>query len=91
MARGRVSITAGLLLWLWSALELADVHYVSDDGGGGAPLHTPISPPNPEHNVGQVKAAKAYHYSKLDVPSSGPLHLAVREDDGALIEELDLD
>ena len=66
------------------------VHYVVT-GGGGAPLHTPISPPLPGHNVGQQKAAKAWHYCRLDVGASGPLHLVVREKDGALIEELDLD
>ena len=66
------------------------VHYVVT-GGGGAPLHAPISPPTPGHNVGQQKAAKAWHYCRLDVPISGPLHLVVREKDGALVEELDLD
>ena len=66
------------------------VHYIVT-GGGGAPLHTPISPPNPEHNAGQERAAKAYHYCRVDVPASGALHLTVREKDGTLIEELDLD
>ena len=43
MARGRVCITAGLLLWLWSALGLADVHYVSDDGGDVYPYSFPAT------------------------------------------------
>ena len=66
------------------------VHYIVT-GGGGAPLHTPISPPDPEGNVGQERAEKAYHYCRVDVPASGALHLTVREEDGTLIEELDLD
>ena len=66
------------------------VHYIVT-GGGGAPLHTPISPPDPLHNVGQEKAAKARHYCRVDVPASGALHLTVREEDGTPIEELDLD
>jgi len=70
--------------------EYKGVHYIVT-GGGGAPLHTPISRPNPEHNVGQERPEKAHHYCRVDVPASGSLHLTVRARDGTLIEELDLD
>jgi hypothetical protein len=66
------------------------VHYIVT-GGGGAELHTPISPPLLGHNVGQQKAAKAFHYCRMDVPGAGALHLTVRTQVGALIEKLDLD
>ncbi len=68
------------------------VHYIVT-GGGGAPLHDPWPDEPPEHmdNDNRQIAVMCRHYCRVDVPSVGPLLLGVFDEEGGLIEEVEIE